>query len=178
LIQNYKDNSWNNDQVEHWNDSWAAALKSFITGIYYLNHPDEIDYEDSAEIYINKNGDIINPNDIQGGISSSGVSLRYKDMFKADAGANFVKTLYEQIENNDEVYVLKFPWVIPWYNINGDSYSTVRGIDKCIAALSSSENLDFTTENLSGDKNIRLIMPRNTRKVEVEDLNRNFWVIA
>lgn len=178
LIQNYKDNDWNSNPAEHWNDSWAAALKSFITGIYYLNHQDEIDYEDSAEIYINKDGDIINSNDIRGGISSSGASFRYKDMLKADAGANFVKTLYEQVENNDGIYVLKFPWVIPWYNINGDSYSTVRGIDKCIAALSSSDNLDFTTADFSGDKNIRLIMPRNTRKVEVEDLNRNFWVIA
>jgi hypothetical protein len=25
---------------------------------------------------------------------------------------------------------------------------------------------------------IRLIMPKNTRRVEIEDLNRNFWVIA
>ena len=518
LIQNYKDNDWNSNPAEHWNDSWAAALKSFITGIYYLNHQDEIDYEDSAEIYINKEGDIVNPNNIRGGISSSGVSFRYKDVLKADAGANFVtidqlyspteiaagidsdvditfefkrmdmvekylskldkadslndviadlqaefnkeyaiyepmyrrnrrffnpynqgsqkygnvdmdnrqklvtsdgyvetvlggyagpfyienrqqfltfcyscmvqqdsgiprvltnkeindylekivneginwdddynehdeldfnkvqndiyaydaahygiiswpsidgvnnrteseiiedlkttipavlseylhfvgkygslqlleqeiadaqnrqnilrseaaaikdqyfsdcsdvKTEYNRYKNgqssyfkntekakgihliykhwstyenlfdklisdnyeaflNDvkyyakddtwsywtdrfntiddrysivvhckteprEFYSLIAPWVIPWYNINGDSYSTVRGIDKCIAALSSSENLDFTTENLHGDKNIRLIMPRNTRKVEVEDLNRNFWVIA
>lgn len=74
-------------------------------------------------------------------------------------------------------YSLIAPWVIPWYNINGKSYSQVRGVDKIISALANEKRLQFTQDN-ENQKWIRLLMPKNTRRVEVEDLNRNFWVIA
>lgn len=74
-------------------------------------------------------------------------------------------------------YSLIAPWVIPWYNINGKSYSQVRGADKVISALANEKRLQFTQDN-ENQKWIRLLMPKNTRRVEVEDLNRNFWVIA
>ena len=69
------------------------------------------------------------------------------------------------------------PWVLPWYNKDGETYSLVRGTDKKVSVLSNSNNLDFTKEQ-GVNRHNRLIMPRYKRKVEVEDLNRNFWVIA
>ena len=74
-------------------------------------------------------------------------------------------------------YSLIAPWVIPWYNINGKSYSQVRGADKLVSVLANEKRLQFTQDD-ENQKWIRLIMPKNTRRVEIEDLNRNFWVIA
>lgn len=74
-------------------------------------------------------------------------------------------------------YSLIAPWVIPWYNINGKSYSQVRGADKLVSVLANEKRLQFTQDD-EDQKWIRLIMPKNTRRVEIEDLNRNFWVIA
>lgn len=75
--------------------------------------------------------------------------------------------------------ITKNPWVIPWYNFDGESYRRVRGSDKRVSALTDKNKLDFTRKKKS-EKNrwIRLLMPRYKRKVEVEDLNRNFWVIG
>lgn len=76
-------------------------------------------------------------------------------------------------------------WVKPWYNSdansNGElmSYSAVRGSDKAIPALVAETNLQVTREQTEEIvEQIRLLMPKNTRRVEIEDLNRNFWVIA
>lgn len=74
-------------------------------------------------------------------------------------------------------YSLIAPWVIPWYNINGKSYSQVRGADKLVSVLANEKRLQFTQDD-EDKKWIRLLMPKNTRRVEIEDLNRNFWVIA
>ena len=75
------------------------------------------------------------------------------------------------------------PWVRPWENNVGQDYDTVRDSDKIEQVLRSSKNLQFTREarNTVGtilNYYIRLIMPKYTRRVEVEDLNRNFWVIG
>lgn len=91
------------------------------------------------------------------------------------------------METEGEKYtfkVVKNPWVIPWYNIDGETYRRVRGEDKKLSALTDSSRLDFTRLNNSNtstedtDRWIRLIMPQYKRRVEVEDLNRNFWVIG
>ena len=74
--------------------------------------------------------------------------------------------------------VISEPWVVPWYNIDGDSYSRVRNSDKKISALTNEEQLNFTRKPNEETKFIRLIMPKYKRKVEVEDLNRDFWVIG
>lgn len=75
--------------------------------------------------------------------------------------------------------VVKNPWVIPWYNFDAETYSYVRGEDKRVSALTDSNKLDFTREQSEQlCRWIRLLMPRYKRKVEVEDLNRNFWVIG
>jgi hypothetical protein len=86
------------------------------------------------------------------------------------------------METEGEKYtfkVVKNPWVIPWYNIDGETYRRVRGEDKKLSALTDSSRLDFTRlKNSNADRWIRLIMPQYKRRVEVEDLNRNFWVIG
>lgn len=63
-------------------------------------------------------------------------------------------------------------------------YEDVRDTDAATSVLMNDNNFDFThTQNQQTnweqiDKWIRLLMPENSRKVETEDLNRNFWVIA
>lgn len=87
------------------------------------------------------------------------------------------------VDNLDDIkpgvacYLVTAPWVIPWYNINGKSYATVRGNDKNLNALTNAVNLQFTQDDVDQEW-ARLIMPENIRNVEIEDLNRNFWVIA
>ena len=76
--------------------------------------------------------------------------------------------------------IVKEPWVIPWYNIDADTYSRVRGEDKKVSALTNEEKMGFTRTKSEGEDShwIRLLMPQYKRKVEVEDLDRNFWVIG
>lgn len=76
--------------------------------------------------------------------------------------------------------VARKPWVIPWYNPDGESYRRVRGEDKKLSVLTDDSKLGFTRkQSENGDVRwIRLLMPQYKRKVEVEDLNRNFWVIS
>ena len=66
-------------------------------------------------------------------------------------------------------------WVKPWTNKSGQSYSIVRGDDVIPTVITYNYDLNFT--NRKGDW-LRLLMPRYSRYVEVEDLNRNFWVIS
>ena len=283
LVSDLKTYDYYAQNNPHWNESWNDALINFIEGI---NPSTAKEYENSHEIYINEDGGIIAPELIRGGITTSAVPFRIKDMENADAGANFKKEIYEDnsyaffyqwatltitqksIENNlqsirtthinlfeeygvnpqfyckvdkaahdllnkpltnrtdintvlngispfnnsikrykdeicpeinnstfdtvtftiesnyepQKVYVLYYPWVIPWYNNTGQSYSFVRGADKIISALANEKSLQFTidreTEPPILSKWIRLIMPENVRRVEVEDLNRDFWVIG
>lgn len=73
--------------------------------------------------------------------------------------------------------VVKNPWVVPWYNVDGETYSRVRGSDKKLSVLCDEKKLGFTRTQ-GQNKWIRLIMPQYQRKVEIEDLNRDFWVIG
>lgn len=74
------------------------------------------------------------------------------------------------------------PYVMPNENKNGEKYEEIR-TDEIEAVLKNSNNLDFTIELNRGIESLnnyltRLLMPRYSRRVEIEDLNRNFWVIA
>lgn len=199
-INDFNTTDWQSLVSSFWNQSWGAALSNFVMTIY----PKGVEaYEDSFEIYVSKNGEIVYPLGIRGGIPTTvGAALRIKDMKDADAGANFClkseifefvgyskinelrknSEIIQNIPENEnetdyfEVYKIVKPWVIPWYNINGQTYSQVRDIDKIIGVLQDSEQLQFTQD--STHKWLRLIMPKNLRRVEIEDLNRNFWVIA
>ena len=247
LREDYQEYNWRDNPNAFWNETWNDALSSFLKSI---SPADSRNYEDSLEIYIKGDGTLVNPKYINGGIAvHNGIALRYKDVQKADAGANFltedalglpakfyengnikvkireqtfdigadffindgasitlenikivkfynakvydecIKYIEEnptflvkiEIEGDSErCYLLTNPWVIPWYNINGFSYSAVRGNDKKVSVLSNSNRLSFTqsTNAHSSEGGVRLLMPQNRRNVEVEDLNRNFWVIA
>lgn len=118
------------------------------------------------------------------GISPFNSSIkRYKDEIIPEINNSTFNTITFSIESNykpKKAYVLLYPWVIPWYNNTGQSYSFVRGADKIISALANQNSLQFTqpkTDSITS-KWIRLIMPQNIRRVEVEDLNRDFWVIG
>lgn len=87
----------------------------------------------------------------------------------ADAGAQFGKPW--------EVYEEK-KWVKPWTNIDSDNYSEVRDEDKIVPVLNTENKLQFTLTQRITECVCRLLMPAYDRRVEVEDLNRNFWVIA
>lgn len=67
-------------------------------------------------------------------------------------------------------------YVQPINNISGVSYKNTRGED-LIQADTEEENLQFTNE-ANINNSLRLGMPEYERKVKVEDLNRNFWVIS
>lgn len=95
---------------------------------------------------------------------------------EADAGNNF-----PEFRNDTE------KWVIPWYNVDAKNYDEVRRRDEVIDILKNYNKLQYTRKpdnsddeesDLTLDKWIRLLMPQYGRRVEVEDLDRNFWVIA
>lgn len=106
---------------------------------------------------------------------SNGREVKVSELIEADAANSF--------DRDNE-------WVKPWVSFfdkkkeiiegvekeNYKNYSDVRSKDAFLKAISEDANLQFTHEK--GEDWIRLIMPKNTRRVEVEDLNRNFWVIA
>lgn len=101
-----------------------------------------------------------------GTIKTSGASFKIKDVKKANAGNNF----NDNNTTNSNVYVK------PWFNIDRQTYSQVRGSDAITEVLKDGSNLQFTHKNTSDW--IRLLMPEYKRTVEVEDLDRNFWVIG
>lgn len=106
-----------------------------------------------------------------GEIDSTNITV--DDILKANAGNSFNETK---------------PWAIPWNSSdtlkihNEDTYtvpynySTVRANDKIKRVLNDKRFLQFTHKLF--DKYIRLLMPEYERTVEIEDLNRNFWVIG
>ena len=68
------------------------------------------------------------------------------------------------------------PYVEPDKNHYGETYEQVRDTDKIETVLKNSSNLQFTEKNQNDY--LRLLMPKYSRRVEVEDLDRNFWVIG
>ena len=100
-------------------------------------------------------------------------SFDAKDIKNADAGYKF-----------DFIGVLLPILLRPWHNIDMNTYYEVRQIIDN-TAVASDNKLDFTRKQADVDEYennlsnwIRLLMPNNTRRIAVEDLNRNFWVIS
>ncbi|MGM9858534.1 MAG: hypothetical protein ACI311_04715 [Bacilli bacterium] len=90
-------------------------------------------------------------------------------------------------EGHDAGYSFsKNPYVNPNVNKNKENYYDVRGNDKMVSVLKNKQYLDYTIGN-DGIEQIaadikeymtRLLMPQYQRRVEIEDLNRDFWVIG
>ena len=75
------------------------------------------------------------------------------------------------------------PYVEPDKNIDTETYENVRGDDKIESVLKNKKQMQYThtqnkTDGKGTNKYLRLLMPKYLRRVEVEDLNRNFWVIS
>lgn len=81
----------------------------------------------------------------------------------ADAGNNF--------KNGSE----NSSWVIPWWNIDKKNYDEVRWTDQITDILKKKNKLQYINNHSNW---ITLLMPQYGRRVEIEDLDRNFWVIA
>lgn len=95
---------------------------------------------------------------------SPAASIAVSDIKNADAGYDFIRD-----------------WVKPKTNIDHETYEEVRGVDAIHSVLTNDSELQFTRKKVGDHENnnwIRLLMPKYLRKVEVEDLNRNFWVIG
>lgn len=80
-------------------------------------------------------------------------------------------------------------WVKPWWNVDNESYDDVRKRDEVYNILKNQSKLQYTHKpynpTVGGEEEeevfkdwIRLLMPQYGRRVEIEDLDRNFWVIA
>ena len=83
----------------------------------------------------------------------------------------------EDIKDADAGYDFSgAPWVRPEKNLEGKTYSQERDRDKLEEVLNDNKQLQFTASETA--EYIRLIMPKYTRRVEIEDLDRNFWVIG
>ena len=160
-----------------WNESISSLLSQYW---FYFDQNDNKTYEDNKEKLdkVHTKGDI----PVKGGMimQSSGVK-------NGDAGYNFNKEseMYENWDETKTYREVKRPWVNPWYNIDGDTYKNVRGSDKHLSVLDNDDHLqktrtqkDTEVDAVTHYKWPRLLMPENKRKVEVEDLDRNFWVIG
>lgn len=160
---------------------WNESIQRLINLVAMSFDPTLSAQYENYEMLENEAGEIVKVN---GGIPiKNGTSMRIKDVKQADAGANFgtLSSIYGFSDYLGTTFkkVLK-PWVIPWYNVNGHSYAAVRDGDKNLYALMHDSRLDFSREKSTSTvaKWIRLLLPQNKRKVEIEDLDRNFWVIA
>lgn len=144
-----------------------------LTNVLFLEDAEKI-------IAAIENGDEISPNDINklftlttnGGYRYSGSVSEYT-LPSTMVSATITGT-------KKKFKICKKPWVIPWYNVDGDTYRRVRGEDMKVSVMTDPNKLGFTQikDSTYHSKWIRLLMPQYKRRVEVEDLNRNFWVIG
>lgn len=83
---------------------------------------------------------------------------------------------FDAILNGDAAYDFSEKYVHPEKNIDDITYLQAR-TDEIEKVLKDSKYLDYTRK-AGIEKYLRLIMPQYARRVEIEDLDRNFWVIA
>lgn len=83
-------------------------------------------------------------------------------------------------KEHDAAFDFDKQYVSPNLNLNSEKYEDNR-TDEIISVLQNKKNLDYTIGEISSELKkyvTRLIMPQYQRRVEIEDLNRNFWVIG
>ena len=173
FITEYADIEKNEDKVGH-------EISNLYAYILHLIRSEESTYWNNSvqtliEFIINN---LLNINDdtVILPIEGENKSITIKILKESDAG-------YKFINEPDEDGTI---WVKPWWNINGKSYNEERGCDEVNETLSNEDKLQFTREKVEEQRDeeisltqwIRLLMPQYGRRVEIEDLNRNFWVIA
>lgn len=92
-------------------------------------------------------------------------------------GENINKNVSKE---HDAAFDFNKQYVSPNPNLNSEKYEDNR-TDEIISVLQNKKNLDYTIGEISSELKkyvTRLIMPQYQRRVEIEDLNRNFWVIG
>lgn len=164
---------------KHWNESLAKLYSLYADN--WESADGEIHFLDNL---VTNSGGIIK--------SGGPINFRMDGILKGDAGNYFGD---EEGKIDYVASLLKSPdqevktWVRSWFNIDGDTYGGVRNTDKLVSTLNSKNNLQFTRykekveDYLKKDNGqlsayLRLIMPMYERIVEIEDLDRNFWVIS
>lgn len=192
-----------NDEIfKYWeNYFWNESVSKLMLNYYFAFDNAGTKLYEGDCLFINDDG-TIDTKHSHGLIEIKGTDIRLRayDIRNADAGHSFSKPpeLWEYVEYKDGDKTLKLRklkenklWVIPWHNLDGETYTTIRGEDLKLSVMRlGDENdtttpaygkyfLDFTRKyNTEESKWMRLLMPQYKRRVEVEDLNRNFWVIA
>lgn len=155
------------DRTYPWNESLARALTHYLR-YFKMVH----DFEgNESNIEYNETGSKVE--DTHGSINVQGTTLNGKGGFRINSVMN----------GNAGYSFEESPWVAPNYNVDAETYDSVRSIDKILEVLMNSEELQYThSQNMRSkqelNKYIRLLMPKYLRRVEVEDLDRNFWVIG
>lgn len=137
--------------------------QQYITGLLNDKKYEKI-WNESVAHLLSKLDELINDTKNIAGV------WRQSDAKNANAGRSFDSELKSEISP-----------VIPEKNIDKKTYLNVRGNDAIEDALYNKSNLQFTHSQNNDNpinKYIRLLMDKYTRNVEVEDLNRNFWVIG
>lgn len=159
---NFDDND-KTDLENFWNESVGDLVK------YYYQF-----LQDSQESTENHNDYSV----VDGKIPIRSHSFNTEDIKQGDAGNSF-----DPIPTEEPITIPK--WVKPWYNaewfynLGFKSYYNVRNNDISPKAISNDKNIQFTRVfNDQMTKWLRLLLPKNSRRVEVEDLNRNFWVAS
>lgn len=179
-----------NDKERFWNESIVYLLAYFLRYIDQdfikefenlnpIDYSDEIAAADQPENRTLSDTTYLDdfPSDVDntyGSIPVTDGSLkggyRVTDIKNANAANSFSAGW-----NSDKTIFT--PWVVPNYNINGKTYDGVRQKDEILQALQSGKQMQFTRKEGTYHY-IRLIMDKYLRRVEVEDLDRNFWVIG
>lgn len=159
----------------YWNESLSKAISLFLLSfdLEIMKTKERQDAEKlgispkdipsyQAGLYdLDRVANLIFENGIK--VSDKGIThFHISDIINADAGVDFDGA----------------PWVRPQYNIDAELYKNIRGTDKIESVLNSARELQYTVSQEQDPHWIRLLMPKYLRYVEVEDLNRNFWVIG
>ena len=193
----YTDGEWRKRIEAVFNELTKSYGDSFINADYSKIQFEEIDNtidfnkdEKHLSNFFNKVEEELKDPTIQGYWNESIVALyNYfkdsisKDDYEENKDDDWNKRIKSIKDANAGFSFLNDPYVKPDLNIDNDSYEDVRGDDKIESVLQNSKNMQYThtQEQIDGkilNKYIRLLMPKYTRRVEVEDLNRNFWVIG
>ena len=193
----YTDGEWRKRIEAVFNELTKSYGDSFINSDYSKIQFEEIDNaidfnkdEKYLSNFFNKIEEELGDTSIQGYWNESIVALyNYfkdsisKDDYEENKEDDWNKRIKLIKDANAGFSFLNDPYVKPDLNIDNDSYKDVRGDDKIESVLQNSKNMQYThtQEQIDGkilNKYIRLLMPKYTRRVEVEDLNRNFWVIG
>lgn len=171
--------------VEH-SGEWNDSVKDILNDLLLITDEEESQYKiianenpqsygDNRVILLIEDGDhfegaIKLPLDDKNKIYYNGeeynLYYRIKDLQKADAGYCFS-------ESDGS------PWVVPFYNRIGSFYTQERA-DEILEALESSEHLKETCKKAKENMEsyVNLLTDLYERQIEVEDLDRDFWVIS